>query len=632
MSGIYGMVRYDGAPVTRETLAPMAAAMAFWGPDGHGQWCGEGAGLGHLMLHVTPESLHERLPASIRVALHLVITADARIDNRDELFDALGVPGPGRSETPDSSLILLAYERWGSECVKRLLGDFAFAIWDCRERKLFCARDAMGCRPFVYYFDGKRFVFASDVKGVLARVESPRLNEPLLAAYLQMKTYHAEKRLTFFEGIVKLESGHTLTLTAKGNQIDRFWSPNDAPDVRLPSRDVDEQIRLLFEQSVKCRLRSAFPIASHLSGGLDSSCVSVVAARARREQGQRISVFSWVPAPREGDTAGAENEHARIEAVCRQEDLTCQHLPPTIGSFLDLFQRDFTRDPTDMTAWESNVLVAAESQGIRVMLSGWGGDEAISNTMACYLSEFLAKRNWADLLTATRKRLSEAGTGPSLRKLRKSGGVCYETLVPFLPDPLYSLASANTYLDHHASCIQPSFRSAHRPTFKALRGPAWRLFPEIRQSISHRLEYGHLHNRLESWIENGARRRIEYRYPMLDKRLIEFALGVPASEFVKNGGRRSLLISAAGNALPRRIDWSLAKRSPAALGNVKKMYFEAHSQWAEHLLSNTIAGQVNEFIDTKRIQSALGSLSSSSKIRAFSGIRQAFGCWGIRQM
>src|SRR5580692_3676749 len=141
----------------------MAAALSFYGPDGHGQWCGESVGLGRLMLHVTPESLQERQPASIRAAPHLVITADARIDNRDELFDALGTSVPGRDRTPDSSLILAAYERWGADCVKRLLGDFAFAIGDSRERKLFCARDPFGCTPFVYFHNGKRFIFASDV-------------------------------------------------------------------------------------------------------------------------------------------------------------------------------------------------------------------------------------------------------------------------------------------------------------------------------------------------------------------------------------------------------------------------------------------------------------------------------------
>ena len=106
----------------------MAAALSFYGPDGHGQWCGESAGLGHLMLHVTPESLRERQPASLLAAPHLIITADARIDNRDELFDALSVPVAGRSRTPDSGLILLAFERWGEDCPKKLVGGMAVAF------------------------------------------------------------------------------------------------------------------------------------------------------------------------------------------------------------------------------------------------------------------------------------------------------------------------------------------------------------------------------------------------------------------------------------------------------------------------------------------------------------------------
>jgi asparagine synthase (glutamine-hydrolysing) len=171
------------------------------------------------MLRVTPESLLERLPASIRTAPHLVITADARIDNRDEVFDALGSPGAGRTKTPDSSLILLAYERWGVECVRRLLGDFSFAIWNTRERMLFCARDPFGCRPFYYFGDGARFLFASDLKGVLAGVDSPQLNEALIAAHLQMHTYYAQKTQTFYRGVLKLPPGHTMVVSGGGVEV-----------------------------------------------------------------------------------------------------------------------------------------------------------------------------------------------------------------------------------------------------------------------------------------------------------------------------------------------------------------------------------------------------------------------------
>ncbi len=313
------------------------------------------------MLHTTPESRSERQPAGIRAAPHLVITADARIDNRDELFDALSAPDQGRGQTPDSSLILAAYEHWGADCVKHLLGDFAFAIWDSRQRKLFCARDPFGCTPFVYSYDGKRFIFASDVKGVLAGLDTRRFNEPLLAAYLQMKTYYAEKTMTFFEGIVKLQPGHSLTLTAGGVQTSRYWSPDDAPELRLGNAaDYTEQLLFLFRQSVQCRLRSAFPIGSHLSGGLDSSAISVMASRLLRDRGRELVAFSWSPPPEPSAGPPPEGEYARIDAVCRQESLSCEYDPVTRESLAAHFQRDFTVEPLSMLPRESNVQARAQ--------------------------------------------------------------------------------------------------------------------------------------------------------------------------------------------------------------------------------------------------------------------------------
>ena len=549
MSGIYGMVRYDGAPVTPETLAPMAAAMSFWGPDGHGQWCGEGAGLGHLMLHVTPESLHERLPASIRVAPHLVITADARIDNRDELFDALGVPAPGRVRTPDSSLILLAYERWGAECVPRLLGDFAFAIWDGRERKLFCARDPFGCMPFIYHYDGKRFIFASDIKGVLARMESPRLNEPMIAAYLQMKTYNAEKRLTFFEDVIKLPPAHTLTLTAAGVQLSRYWSPEDASEIRLATdADYAEQLRFLFREAVECRVRSAFAVGSHLSGGLDSSAISIAAARILRDRGSAVSVFSWAPPPVPG-VADSEDEHSRIDAVCKQEDLRCQYLPTTKASFIESFQRDITLEPIEMMAWEAKVQARAEAGGVRTMLSGWGGDEAVSSHAASYVAAYVKEGDWPAFRNEVRRRLNRDGRWGALSKPRRLAGVAFSVVLPHLPDSLYSLAvKESIFLEHRAPCIRSEFARLYEREVRELRGPAWRSLPGVRATMCHHLQFGHEQRRLEHWACSGARHRMVYRYPLLDKRLVEFTLGVPAAY----GQGRSLFRRAMGCLAPRR--------------------------------------------------------------------------------
>jgi asparagine synthase (glutamine-hydrolysing) len=631
VSGIYGLVRYDGAPVTPETLAPIAAAMSFWGPDGHGQWCGGGVGLGHLMLQVTPESLLERLPASIRVAPHLVITADARIDNRDEIFDALGVPAPGRARTPDSSLILLAYERWGAGCVKRLLGDFAFAIWDARERKLFCARDPFGCMPFVYHYDGKRFIFASDIKGVLARMESPKLNEPLLAAYLQMKTYHAEKRLTFFENIVKLPPAHTLTLTGAGVQLSEYWSPENAPDVRLATdADYAEQMRFLFQQAVECRVRSAFPVGAHLSGGLDSSAISIVAAQILRDRGQAVSVFSWAPPPQPG-TAGVEDEHVRIDAVCKQEDLRCQYLPVTKASFVESFRRDITIEPFEMMAWEANVQASAESAGVRTMLSGWGGDEAVSSHAASYIAAYVQDHDWRAFHNEVRRRLNTSGPGLStfglsFSKLRRLAGVAYGVIYPHLPDFLYSLtAKESIFLKHRSPCIHPEFAGLYKAELRELRGPAWRSFPGVGTTMCHYLQFGHQQRRLEHWACSGARHRMVYRYPLLDKRLVEFTLGVPAA----SGQGRSLFRRAISGLLPASCDWMLAKRAPSSLASLRSHYYEAHADWAIQLNNSVVPVSIARMVDMARIQRAVAACAGVDRMQALSGIREAFGCCAI---
>lgn len=641
MSGIYGIVRYDGAPVTREALAPVAAAMSFWGPDGHGQWCGDSAGLGHLMLRTTPESLHERQPAGIRAAPHLIITADARIDNRDELFDALGVPGPGRQETPDSSLILLSWERWGADCVRRLLGDFAFAIWDSRTRRLFCARDPFGCKPFVYYHSQKRFIFASDVKGVLAGLESPRLNEPLLAAHLQMKTYYAEKRLTFFEEIFKVEPAHLMILTERGLETTRYWSPEDAPEFRLTTdADYAAQMGFLFRQSVECRVRSAFPMGSHLSGGLDSSAVTIAASRLLGDRGRKLAVFSWSPPPDSANRAPPEGEYARIDAVCRQEGLSCDYTPATTASLIATFRRDFTVEPVAMMAREASVQAIAEARGLRVILSGWGGDDAVTCPAATSPAAFLLSGHWSDFRSAAMVGMGAVGSavgldaaGPAasrLRWARRLGGIVRDMVVPRLPDCLYGFTGANPFMAHRAPCTQRAFVRLYRREVKDLRVSAPRRLPGVRATICPLLEIGHITMRAEHWASSGARHGLVYRFPMLDKRLVEFALGVPPSPSPQTDRRRAIFRSAVSELLPPSADWDPVKREPATITALKTEVFQAYTEWAHHLASDKAVSPATRFVDPERIRIAIQSARKSGQLAALSGVHEAFGCYAIK--
>src|SRR5918998_450263 len=182
MSGIVGIFYLDGRPLDPGLLRRMSESIAHRGPDGAGAWGEErGIGLGHQLFHTTPESLGEMQPLTDRGG-NVVLTADARIDNRDELFATLDLDDRPRGEVGDGELILAAYKKWGERCPERLLGDFAFAIWDRRKQKFFCARDHMGLKPFYYYRSGNIFVFASEIKALLRIPEVPqRLNEVAVA-------------------------------------------------------------------------------------------------------------------------------------------------------------------------------------------------------------------------------------------------------------------------------------------------------------------------------------------------------------------------------------------------------------------------------------------------------------------
>lgn len=273
MSAIAGIYYLDGQPVDPADLGRMLETLAHRGSDRVGVWSEGHIGFGHRMLWTTPESLQEQLPL-VNQTGDLAIAADARIDNRDELIAALGLMDRPSDKITDSQLILAAYEKWGDRCPEKLLGDFAFAIWDGRSQRLFCARAPMGVKPFYYYRSSRLFVFASEIKALLCLVEVPRLLNELKVAY-HLALLFEDQAITFYQNIWRLLAAHSITIGCEETQIRRYWSSDPTREVRLHSdQEYAEAFREIFTEAVRCRLRSAFPVGSTLSGGLDSSSIA----------------------------------------------------------------------------------------------------------------------------------------------------------------------------------------------------------------------------------------------------------------------------------------------------------------------------------------------------------------------
>src|SRR5260221_10627406 len=223
MSGICGIVHLDGAPIDPAPLHAMTESLAFRGPDARHVWTEGCAGLGHTMLRTTFEATAERQPASLDGRVW--ITADARIDARVEL--ATRVEQAGRAvarEVTDAELILHAYYVWGEDCVRQLLGDFTFALWDSRRQRLLCARDHFGVKPFFYARVGRTLVFSNALDGVRAHPSfSMALNDLAIADFLLFEMSQ-DPAATAFADVARLPSAHALGASASGVETRRYWT------------------------------------------------------------------------------------------------------------------------------------------------------------------------------------------------------------------------------------------------------------------------------------------------------------------------------------------------------------------------------------------------------------------------
>lgn len=375
MSGLCGIVDFAGRSVEAGDLHAMMDAAAYRGLDGTATWLGGGVALAHQARHVTPESVHEVQPL-VDPATGWVLVADARIDNRAELLAALK-PSPGPSgEVDDARLLLAAYRSWGSEGLGRVVGDFAFAVWEPERRRLFAARDALGVRPFVYRCDGRRLWFGSEVQQVLAAPGVPtRLFEPAIAAHLVGR--FEDHEWTPYEGVLRLPPGHTLWVEDGRTRIARYWDVDPTARVRLRTEDeYADAFRELLERAVAARLRSAHPVGVLLSGGLDSGGVASMAGRVLRARGDdpsRFRTYSWA-----FDELAQADERSISDGIVAEFGFTAtgiegDELWPMSGFPADGAPRN---GPLTSVYQElmGRALAQARTDGVRTMLSGNRGD------------------------------------------------------------------------------------------------------------------------------------------------------------------------------------------------------------------------------------------------------------------
>lgn len=542
MSGVAGLWHLDGRPAAPADAERMVARLAHRGPDGSGIWTGGAVALGHRLLHTTPESLGERQPLASRDG-RLVLTADAHLDNREELRAALGPHAPPVGAS-DAALILSAYESWGEECLGRLLGDFAFAVWDARRQVLFCARDPLGVRPFYYHSSPHRFVFASEIKALFTQPEVPRRPNGLKIADYLVPCLD-DRAATYFADVVSLPGGHCLTVGRPPAAPRAYWSLDLARDVALGGDAACAQaFREVFGEAVRSRLRSAVPLGATLSGGLDSSSVVGTARRLAgadaRPRPVLSAIFPDIPAC---------DERGYIDSVVARGGLVPltmrgDHLDPLGDAEAMPWDPDDTmHSPGLHLHWA--LYRAAREAGLRVLLIGTAGDTVVSHGGA-RVHELMRVGRW---LTGAREALGVARNhGLPL------GGVARAVASPLVPR---ALRRAWRRIRHPkwlpgTPAISADLARLVGLTDRQREFDRWRanLVRDARTDHWRRLVSPGLATIVESLAAGAGAVSIEIRDPFLDRRVVELCLSLPSSQKLQDGQTRVVQRRAMADVLP----------------------------------------------------------------------------------
>jgi asparagine synthase (glutamine-hydrolysing) len=531
VSGLCGIINLQGAPVDRASLQAMLDAGSHRGPDGAGTWTGEGVSFGHLGLHTTPED--RRVPQPIEEA-GLVIAADARIDNREDLLRALTL---GKDDVVSSAhLILSAYRRWGSGCLHHLIGDFALAIWDGAERRLLLARDPMSLRPLYYRQTDDQLIFASEIAQILAvRGVPAELDEFVVAAHLTNQPTGLDR--TFYRGIAQLPPGHALMIERGRCRIWRYWDIDPGHRVRYrDSLEYAEHFRELFKQAVRCRLRSDRPVGLMLSGGVDSGSVAGTAGWLLENESADLAELRTYSHAFERFTKCDERDVSRL--ITDHYRLPATDIPADDAFPLATYPQNMpTRDaPTYLIfqALNDRLLAHARADGVATMMAGTRGDLLVGVFYDAY--SFLKAGLWQDLSTMLKAngRTWRRGLPKAVAK-----HLVLPALISWGPNALRTHIQERFWSRMTESYRVPPYPDWLRPEFadrvgladliEPVEAPATLRHPSIRRRYESIFVEIHARSFVD-FERNHAWQGLGFSDPWSDRRLSEFVLAIPQEE------------------------------------------------------------------------------------------------------
>jgi len=592
MSAIAGIIHLTKEPVPFEHGRNIMKELEKFPADDIQVWHKHNAFIGNHAQWITPESVGEQQPF-YDSERQCVITADAIIDNREELFEKLQVERSKQKVMPDSQLILLAYYKWGEESPKHLVGDFAYMIWDERNQKLFGARDFSGSRTLYYYKDQERFAFCTTIMPLFTLPGVKKeLNEQWMAEFLAIPVNFesVDPTSTTYKQVEQLAPSHSISVSEGKVRLTRYcYLMEENKKLKLKSdEEYEEAFRDVFQKAVNARIRTHHNVGAHLSGGLDSGSVVSFASKALKQENKMLNTFSYVPV----DGFEDWTHKSRVADESPYIKATVNHVGNINDHYLSFDERssfseiDDWLDTLEMpykffenTFWLRGMYEQSQQKDIGVLLNGQRGNWTISwGPVLDYYANLIKKIKWIRLYQELNQYSSNIGVHKS-----KIMAAARKKAFPYI----YSLLNAEEPF-HFPIIINPDF-AKKTDVFNKLLNQGIDIslskLPtayEVRDRQFRQLYYWNITGTY------GAKFSLRYsvwdRDPTNDLRLIKFCLSVPEDQFVRQGLDRSLIRRATKVYLPDKVRLNMRSRGVQGADGVHRM----SSYW------NTFIGELEQ--------------------------------------
>ncbi|MCE7792760.1 asparagine synthase-related protein [Salipaludibacillus sp. CUR1] len=578
MSAIAGLFHFNKSPVSNEQTTDLMKGFERFPGDDVRCWQKSNAFLGCHAQWITPESVGEPLPY-YDYERQLVITADAIIDNREELFEKLQIEKAYRQNIPDSRLILLAYSKWGEEAPKELIGDFAFMIWDERKQKLFGARDFSGARTLYYCFKEGRLAFSTLIAPLFTLPGiNKKVNEEWMAEFLAIPgmVEAVDMNHTVYETIMQVPPSHSISVSERGVRISRYNVLNLNEKIKLKSdAEYEEAFRDVVGRAVKDRVRTYGKVGSHLSGGLDSGSVASFAAAELKKKNKQLHTFSFVPDNEFVDWT--DNYYVPDERPFIKETVNFT------GNIKDYYFSFDGRDPYsemddfldimempykffDNAYWLKGLNEEAAHKGVKVLLNGARGNHSVSwgslSLTYDYYVSLLKTLRWMRLYKELNAYCQTFQTGKKV-------------VLPFIAKRAIPTKTSKETAGLFPSIINQEL-ALKTNVFEKISGHGMNPATGVVNSLNN--YRGSYYLSPFTWNKSGtAETKLSLRYslwnrdPTNDLRVIRYCLAIPEEQFTNNGLERSLIRRAMKNKLPDKVRINQFKRGLQGADTVHRM-------------------------------------------------------------